>query len=159
MARGTKGRRWSREDTRLHKERAEARALLMSGENVSKTAEKVGVSRVTVHRWLHEDEFAVVKEHRETELARETAEAVRSIIPQALECVVEAIASGDAKIALQFAEKVGALSAGAKGNGMAPEVTATPQGVQIVIQQYGDNAQNVPKGVDNAQDVEAEVLD
>ncbi len=63
----------------LHPEQIEALASLAAGISISKTAERVGVHRSTIHNWLNHDDFFAAEYNR---MKRERLEGLRNSVHQ-----------------------------------------------------------------------------
>ena len=73
-------------DTLLTPQQLAAVDALATGRNVTSTAEAVKVSRQTVSEWLHHDAaFQAALNMRRQELWNDSADRLRSMVPQALD--------------------------------------------------------------------------
>ncbi len=83
---------------------------LAAGSTVTDAARLAGVDRTTVHRWLREDfRFQAAWNRLRADLEREVEARIEKLVQVALTAVEEAIAGGDARVALAVLRGTGFL--------------------------------------------------
>jgi hypothetical protein len=86
-------------------------AELLHGQTITAAAETAGVSRSAVHRWLADDDaFVAALNLGKRELRRAAAARLEALADGALACVEQAVADGDARIALGVLRGLGLLT-------------------------------------------------
>ena len=90
--------------------------LLFSGKSVSETARLVGVSRMTLHRWLKSDPvFQAAYNEWHEQMEESGRSRLLMLTDKATDAVEKALAGGDARTALQLLKGMGLIKAKAVG--------------------------------------------
>jgi hypothetical protein len=96
---------------RLGPEQRKALELLAQGRSVSEAAEKTGVARQTVHRWLKNDPaFAALYNQWHAEMKESCRSQLLMLGSKATAALAKALEAGDAKTALQLLKGIGLLT-------------------------------------------------
>ena len=86
--------------------------LILGGANDRQVAERLGVSRVTVTRWRNYDpQFQLALNNRRTQLWAEGTDAIRTVLPEALDTIREQlrISPNRGRLALDLIVRAGLL--------------------------------------------------
>jgi hypothetical protein len=68
---------------------------LLSGKNITETAEGLGISRQTLSSWLnHSSQFQAEMNKRRLEIIGESADYIRALIPKAIKVLEEELENG-----------------------------------------------------------------
>ena len=87
---------------------------LVSGLTVTESAQKQGISRSTIHRWLRRDAaFSAVLNSERQRVVDEVRAGIVKLLTPALRTVEEAVQRGDAKTALAVLRSAGVLDVSA----------------------------------------------
>jgi len=87
-------------------EQERAIALMISGINMTKTAEELGISRRTIHRWFKDPRFAEEYEQRRNELREAGLNELIGLIGDSVSALRVAIQNGDDKAALALLDRL-----------------------------------------------------
>lgn len=82
---------------RIEPKHIQAMVSILEGNTISKTAEIVGVSRITIHRWLREPLF---QQHLNSLIVNETKHDVKRVLDAMIEAAVKEKNAAAAKIVL-----------------------------------------------------------
>lgn len=108
----------------LTEEQLVAVEMLAGGSTDSEAAKAAGVHRVTINRWKHLPIFRAALNRRCERIAEELAREKRAVFSQALSTVNQAIAGGDAALAMTFLRFADAAATKASGPMSEGEVIA-----------------------------------
>ena len=94
----------------LTDKQSEAIALLVTGHGITETAQKVGVGRTTLWRWMRKDLAFRAELNRQRNALRETlADRLHGLTDQALSTVEHAVGDGNVRAALAVLKGSGLL--------------------------------------------------
>ena len=98
-------------DPPLPRPQLDALEALGAGATVTEAARQAGVDRTTVHRWLRDNfSFQAAWNRLRRDLEREAETRIERLAHEALGAVEDAVASGDARVALAVLKGVGLLA-------------------------------------------------
>lgn len=90
-------------DNQFTQQQKNAILLLLQGLGDAQVARQIGVDRLTIYRWKHEDEFAAELQQQRETLWEHSIERLQSMLDPALEILQRQIAGEDPKTALRAA--------------------------------------------------------
>lgn len=86
-----------------------ALSALMAGSRMTDAAQMAGVSRSTLHRWMHEPVFVAANNGRRLELTASAHLKLLGLRDKALAVVEQALDAGDGRVAMALLKGVGML--------------------------------------------------
>jgi hypothetical protein len=96
---------------RLKPQQVKAVALILTGCGLGDAAERVGVSRATLHNWTHHnEEFMAAMESWRNDMRRATRTRLIAMSNLGVKAISQALESGDARVALTMFKGLGVLS-------------------------------------------------
>lgn len=100
----------NKSDSALTPPQLEALAALGAGANVTSAAERAGVDRTTVQRWLRQDcAFQAAWNGLRPDLRCEVQAGLDQLVGAALQAVQDAVTAGDARVGLAVLKGTGIL--------------------------------------------------